>query len=157
MKSKVEFFASSRISSIASIFISSLAAGLSVFLIAVLLQWLVYDDWMHKNGPLRFVGSVLASALSFAFVYRWKIRARVEKIEMLQRFERIKWMNDRIRNSLQAIECVAYAFSPHVTDPIRDAVDNIENVLHEVLTEAHPDTVISSARGLASVNRDSGS
>jgi hypothetical protein len=61
----------------------------------------------------------------------------------LRRFEKIKWMNDRIRNSLQAIECVVYATKLHVTDPVRDAVDAIESVLQEVLVEAD---AIPSAR-----------
>jgi hypothetical protein len=53
----------------------------------------------------------------------------------LRRFEEIKWMNDRIRNSLQAIECVVYATNRGVTDPVKDAVDTIESVLQEVLVE----------------------
>ena len=46
-------------------------------------------------------------------------------------------MNDRIRNSLQAIELVVYATNPHVTDPVKEAVDTIESVLQEVLVETH--------------------
>ena len=115
-----------------------------MFFLAIFLQWLVYDDWMHKNGSLRLVGSALASALTFAFAYRWKLRTRTEKIEMLQRFEKIKWMNDRIRNSLQAIECIAFSFNPHMTDPVRNAVDQIEDILQEVITQAHP---VCSAQG----------
>jgi hypothetical protein len=130
--------------SVARICASSVMLGLAVFFVAIFLQWLVYDDWMHRNGPLRLVGSALASALTFAFVYRWKLRTRKQKIEVLQRFERIKWMNDRIRNSLQAIECIAFYSNPHMTDPVRDAVDQIEDILQEVIAQAHPD---SSAQG----------
>jgi hypothetical protein len=130
--------------SVTRICASSLLLGLAVFLVAIFLQWLVYDDLMHRNGPLRLVGSLLASALTFAFAYRWKLRTRRQKIEMLQRFEKIKWMNDRIRNSLQAIECIAFCFNPHVTDPVRDAVDQIEDILQEVIAHAHPE---ASARG----------
>ncbi len=57
---------------------------------------------------------------------------------MLRRFERIAEMNDRIRNALQVIECVTYASNPQATAPVRDAVDVIEGVLHEVLIETHP-------------------
>ena len=135
MKSKSELPLSSQIPTVVSICLSSLVSGFFVFLIAVLLQWFIYDDWMHRNGPLRLVGSALASALAFAFVYHWQLGLRERKIEMLQRFERIKWMNDRIRNSLQAIEFVVYATNPHVTDPVKDAVDKIESVLREVLVE----------------------
>jgi len=139
MKSKAEPSLASQITSVAMICFSSIVAGLAIFLVAVALQWFVYDDWLHKSGPLRLVGSALASALTFGFVYRWQLGQREKKIENLRRFERIKWMNDRIRNSLQAIECVVYATNRGVTDPVKDAVDTIESVLQEVLVET--DTV----------------
>jgi hypothetical protein len=142
MKSKAEPSFASQIPSVTMICISSIVSGLAIFLIAVVLQWFIYDDWMHKNGPLRLVGSALASAWAFGFVYQWQLGQRKKKIENLRRFETIKWMNDRIRNSLQAIECVVYATSRHVTDPVRDAVDTIESVLQEVLVET--DTVLSA-------------
>ena len=142
MKTKAEPRLASPIPSVAMICFSSIVSGLAIFLVAVALQWLVYDDWLHRNGPLRLVGSVLASALTFGFVYRWQLGQREKKIENLRRFERIKWMNDRIRNSLQAIECVVYASNQHVTDPVRDAVDTIAGVLQEVLVEN--DTVPSA-------------
>jgi hypothetical protein len=63
---------------------------------------------------------------------------RKQKLEMLRRFEIILRMNDRIRNALQIIECVTYATNPEATEPVRDAVDVIEGVLHEVLADAHP-------------------
>jgi hypothetical protein len=113
--------------------------GAGVFFIAICLQWLVYDDWLHKSGPLRIVGSAVAFFLTFVFVFRWQLAARKRKIETLHRFETIRWMNDRIRNSLQAIECLVYASNPHVTDPVKEAVDTIEKVLDEVLSTAHPE------------------
>jgi len=142
MKTDAEPRLASQIPSVAMIYFSSTISGLAIFLVAVALQWFVYDDWLHKNGPLRLIGSALASALTFGFVYQWQLGQRKKKIENLRRFERIKWMNDRIRNSLQAIECVVYATNPHVTDPVRDAVDTIESVLQEVLVET--DTVFSA-------------
>jgi hypothetical protein len=141
MKSKAEPCLESQIPSIAMICLSSIFAGLAIFLFAIALQWLIYDDWMHKNGSLRLVGSALASVLTIGFVHRWQIGQRERKIENLRRFERIWRMNDRIRNSLQAIECIVYATNRHVTDPVRDAVDTIESVLQEVLVET--DTVPS--------------
>jgi hypothetical protein len=121
---------------------SSIVAGLAIFLLALALQWFIYDDWLHKSGPLRLIGSALASALTFGFVYQWQLGQREKKIENLRRFERIRWMNDKIRNSLQAIECVVYATNPHLTDPVKDAVDTIECFLQEVLVES--DTVPSA-------------
>jgi hypothetical protein len=57
---------------------------------------------------------------------------------MLHRYETIKWMNDRIRNALQAIECVTYAADATATEPVKSAVDVIEGILNEVLIDAHP-------------------
>ncbi len=128
----------------ASILLLSILSGLGIFSIAILLQWLIYDDWLHANGPLRLVGSVLAFVLTSIFVFRWQEAKRREKIAVLKRLETIRWMNDRIRNSLQAIECVVFANHQHVTDPVRDAVDAIENVLEEMLSETHSHFVTAS-------------
>jgi hypothetical protein len=156
MKSKADPPFATQIPSVALICFSSIVSGLAIFLLAVILQWFIYDDWMHKNGPLRIVGSALAAALTFGFVYQWQVGQREKKIENLRRFERIRWMNDRIRNSLQAIECVVYATNRHVTDPVREAVDTIESVLQEVLVET--DIVFSAkanrAIGKATLRED---
>ena len=156
MKSKPEPPLLSQIPSIASICFSSIVLGLLVFSVAILLQWFIYNDWMHRNGPLRLVGSALASALTFGFVYQWQIGQREKKVENLRRFEKIKWMNDRIRNSLQAIECVVYATNRGVTDPVRDAVDEIESVLQEVLVETHTDSSaqVKRATGNSALRED---
>ena len=135
MKVKVVFPLSRQIASEASIVALSVLAGLLVFTLALILQWLIYDDWLHRNGPVRVVGSALSCLITAFYVYRWQQAKRAEKIEVLKRFETIKWMNDRIRNSLQAIECLVFAANPHVTDPVRDAVDAIEDVLQEMLSE----------------------
>ena len=129
---------SRQIASRITIWLSSAICGLLIFSIAIFIQWLIYDDWMHDRGPLRLVGSTLAAGLAFAAAMRWQFASRRRKIEILRRFESIKWMNDRIRNSLQAIECVTYAANPHATDSVRAAVDAIEDVLQEVLAESHP-------------------
>lgn len=120
------------------IWLLSVCCAVMVFGVAVFLQWLIYDDWLHDKGPLRVVGSALAGGLAFAVAFRWLLAARWRKVEMLRRFESIKWMNDRIRNSLQAIECITYAADPQATESVRSAVDAIEDVLHEVLADAHP-------------------
>jgi hypothetical protein len=129
---------SRQISSPLTIWLLSLFAGLTVFGLAVFTQWLIYDDWMHDSGPLRLVGSFLAGGLMFAAAFRWQVSIRERRLELLHRFEKIRWMNDRIRNSLQAIECVTYASSPEATESVRAAVDTIEAVLLEVLTGAKP-------------------
>lgn len=112
-------------------------SGLAVLGAVILLQWIIYDDWLHRAG-LRLVGSVVAGVLTSLFAYRWQLAVREQKLEMLRRFETILRMNDRIRNALQIIECTTYANNPEATEPVRDAVDVIEGVLHEVLADAHP-------------------
>ena len=139
MKPKSEPPFSLQIPSAISVWLVSIACGFGVFFTAVALQWLVYDDWMHRGGPLRLVGSAIAFFLTLVFAHRWQLAARKRKLETLRRFETIRWMNDRIRNSLQAIECLVYATNPHVTDPVKDAVDTIENVLDELLSKAKPE------------------
>jgi hypothetical protein len=138
MKRKADPPLSRQITSVVVIWFFSIAAGIAVFLMAIFLQWLIYDDWMHRSGPLRIVGNALAAILTCVAAHRWQVAIRIRKIEMLHRFETIKWMNDRIRNALQAIECVTYAADPTATEPVKGAVDVIEGVLNEVLIDAHP-------------------
>lgn len=135
MPRKVETPLPSQIESDAAIWIISLLSGLAVFAFAIFIQWLIYDDWLHDRGPVRIVGSLLAGTLMSASVWRWQSLIKQRKLEMLRRLETIKWMNDRIRNSLQAIECLTYAANPEATEPVRNAVNVIEGVLNEVLAE----------------------
>ena len=140
MRSKTESPLLSQIPSVSAPWIFAAVCGVGVFFIAICLQWLVYDDWLHKSGPLRLVGGAVAFVLTFVFAFRWQMSARKRKIETMHRFETIRWMNDRIRNSLQAIECLVYASNPHAMDPVKEAVDTIEKVLDEVLSNEHPKT-----------------
>jgi hypothetical protein len=39
-----------------------------VLFVSLLIQWVVYDDWLHKTGPLRIVGTVIAALITFFFV-----------------------------------------------------------------------------------------
>lgn len=137
MHREVETPLPKQIASDVAIWLVSTLSGLSVFAFAIFIQWLIYDDWLHDRGPLRIVGSFLAGLLMFLSVWRWQLIVRQRQLEMLHRFETIKWMNDRIRNSLQAIECLTYAASPEATEPVRNAVNGIESVLNEVLAEHH--------------------
>ncbi len=138
MKSKADVPLSRQIASDIKIWLIAVLCAVIVFATAIFMQWLIYDDWLHDKGPVRVVGSLLAGGLTFAVVVRWQFAIRWRKVEMLRRFESIKWMTDRIRNSLQAIECITYAADPQATNSVRTAVDAIEEVLHEVLAESHP-------------------
>ena len=85
MRLKAERPLLSEIPSIASICFFSILSALIVFSVALLLQWFIYNDWMHRNGQLRLVGSALASAWTFAFVYHRQVGLREKKVEMLRR------------------------------------------------------------------------
>ena len=118
------------------IFLFSFLASFFVLAASLLIQWLVYDDWLHQTGPLRIVGTSIATVVTFTFVLRWQYLMRERQQEMVRRLEMISQMNDRIRNALQAIECVTYLSQPEATAPVRQAVDVIDGVLREVLADA---------------------
>ncbi len=115
------------------IVIVSLFAALLIAISALLLQWIIYDDWLRSSHPLHYVGTTLAAALGFVLVYRSQTLARERQRETLRRFEVVARMNDRIRNALQIIDCTAYASQPQAADQVRHAVDVIDAVLREVL------------------------
>lgn len=127
------------------IFVFSLLASSFVLLISLIIQWTVYDDWLHRTGPLRLVGTCIAAVITFVFVVRSQHAAHHREQEMGRRLEVISRMNDRIRNSLQAIECIAYLSQPHATDAVRQSVNEIDAVLLEVLADAKRPVI----RGLA--------
>jgi hypothetical protein len=77
----------------------------------------------------------LAAALTFLLVYDRQRRTRERQQEILRHFQTIADMNDRIRNSLQAIECSTYATNPAAVEPVRSAVDAIETVLSKVIAD----------------------
>lgn len=120
------------------IWLASWAAGLFAAGFAIFVQWLIYDDWLHEAGPLEIAGSVLAGLLMFLLVFRTLHASRQRKKEMIERLEEIRWMNDRIRNSLQTIECITYAAAPQATDDVRNAVDVIEGILNGFLVDRQP-------------------
>lgn len=130
-------FRSRRIGSLLTISLISVAAGLWVLAIAILMQWLIYDDWLHQTGPLRIFGSLFAAGLTSFVMLRWQIAVRRRREEYMRRFESIARMNDRIRNSLQTIDLLAFVNS-QATEQVRSAVDSISVVLGEVLQEHEP-------------------
>jgi hypothetical protein len=119
-------------SSDASIWFYSVASGVLALGAAIFLQWLVYDDWLHQAG-LRVTGSVLAGIFLGSLVFRTLWHAREKRRRMLELLQTIRWTNDRIRNSLQTIECVTYAASPAITADVKNAVDAIEGILNDLL------------------------
>jgi hypothetical protein len=123
----------------AKIVLVSAGAALAVLAASLLMQWLIYDDWLHRTGPLRIVGTCIATAVTFVFALRWQWAIRERQLEMVRRMEMILQMNDRIRNALQAIECLTYVAQPEATESVRHSVNVIDSVLREVLAESgHP-------------------
>jgi hypothetical protein len=82
------------------------------------------------------VGTCIATAVTFVFAMRWQTAIRERQLEMVRRMEMILRMNDRIRNALQAIECLNYVAQPEATESVRQSVDVIDGVLREVLAES---------------------
>ena len=120
----------------AKIVLVSAGAAVAVLTGSLLTQWLIYDDWLHRTGPLRIVGTCIATGLTFLFALRWQLAIRERQLEMVRRMEMILQMNDRIRNALQAIECLTYVAQPEATDSVRQSVNVIDSVLREVLADS---------------------
>lgn len=120
----------------AKIVLVSAGAAVGVLAGSLLAQWLIYDDWLHRTGPLRIVGTCIATALTFLFALRWQLAIRERQLGMVRRMEMILRMNDRIRNALQAIECLTYVAQPEATDSVRQSVNVIDSVLREVLADS---------------------
>jgi hypothetical protein len=120
----------------AKIVLVSAGAAIAVLAASLLTQWLIYDDWLHRTGPLRIVGTCIATVLTFLFALRWQLAIRERQLEMVRRMEMILQMNDRIRNALQAIECLTYVAQPEATDSVRQSVNVIDSVLREVLADS---------------------
>jgi hypothetical protein len=129
----------SPVASKGKIVLFSVLLAIPVLAGSLLVQWLVYDDWLHRTGPLRIVGTCIAALVTFIFAMRWQIAVRERQLEMVRRLEMILRMNDRIRNALQAIECLTYVAQPEATESVRQSVNVIDSVLREVLAESgHP-------------------
>jgi hypothetical protein len=114
----------------------SVLVAIPVLAGSLVMQWLVYDDWLHQTGPLRIVGTCIAALVTFIFALRWQTAIREKQLEMMRRMEMILQMNDRIRNALQAIECLTYVAQPEATESVRQSVNVIDSVLREVLAES---------------------
>jgi hypothetical protein len=82
------------------------------------------------------VGTCIATVLTFIFTLRWQSAIRERQLEMVRRMEMILRMNDRIRNALQAIECLTYVAQPEATESVRQSVNMIDSVLREVLADS---------------------
>lgn len=82
------------------IWMLSLATGGAAFAIAILIQWMIYDNWMHWQGLLRIVGSALAGVIAGTVAAHRQSVLRKKKIQLLRRIESIPQITDRLRNAL---------------------------------------------------------
>ncbi|HEY6972196.1 MAG TPA: hypothetical protein VJA94_23495 [Candidatus Angelobacter sp.] len=138
------------------IFVVAFLLSFFVFGVSLLVQWLVYDDWLRETGPLRIIGTSIAAVVTFGFVVHWQNNVRRRQQEMLRRFEMIAEMNDRIRNALQAIECVTYLSQPEATESVRQSVAAIDVALRGVVADAAQDRVPpAKAKDISSTARRS--
>jgi hypothetical protein len=119
-----------------------------VLFVSLIIQLLVYDDWLRRTGPLHLVGTSIAVLVTFIFAVRWQHSVNQREQELVRRFEMILQMNDRIRNALQAIECVTYLSDPQATDSVRQSVNNIDTVLREVLEDTNPTQMRAVSKGV---------
>jgi hypothetical protein len=137
------------------IFAVSLFSSCLVLAVSLIIQWLVYDDWLHHTGPLRIVGTVIAAVITLAFMLRWQYSIREQQREMIRRFELVAHMNDRIRNALQVIECVTYVAQPEATETVKREVNAIDRILRDVLLETRALSPDDSQPGPTMVSRKS--
>lgn len=121
-----------------------------VLFVSLIIQWVVYDDWLRRTGPLHLVGTSIAVLVTFIFAVRWQNAVNHREQELVRHFEIILQMNDRIRNALQAIECVTYLADPQATQSVRQSVNNIDAVLREVLEDTNPSAQMRAASKRAS-------
>jgi hypothetical protein len=109
--------------------------GVLVFLIALGIQWVIYDRIMHEDG-IRIVGSALAAVIAAFLVQTLETAARNQQQRELKRLEVIALLNHHIRNALQAI--VNSSGSSDSTNTIRNSVERIEWALGSVLQDLAP-------------------
>ncbi len=119
----------STVRSMGRIWAKAALTGAVVFLLALGLQWVIYDRLLHEDG-LRFVGSVISAGFATLLVYTMAFQERKSQLAELRRLETIALMNHHIRNALQ--EIVNWAGTSEHATTIRNSVDRIEWVLSDV-------------------------
>lgn len=120
-----------RVLSDREIWLISAASGIAVFLLALAIQWVIYDRILHQDG-IRLVGSAIAAVLAMALVQYMKTTARNDRLAEIRRLEDIAVLNHHIRNSLQTIAICCR--DDGATATIRQSIDRIERVLAGVLS-----------------------
>ncbi|HEX6880725.1 MAG TPA: hypothetical protein VF135_10205 [Terriglobales bacterium] len=123
---------SDRIRSPLQIWLTAISIGTLVFLIALALQWVIYDRFLHEDG-VRIVGSAIAAIIATILVQRLETAARNQRLRERQRLEVIALLNHHIRNALQVI--VSASGSSDSTNTIRLSAERIEWALGEVLPD----------------------
>ncbi|HEY3928794.1 MAG TPA: hypothetical protein VGL89_10485 [Candidatus Koribacter sp.] len=118
-----------KIRSRSEILLLSAGVAVGVFLLALGVQWVIYDRFLHDDG-LRIVGSTIAALLAAILTERLESISRARSLQELRRLEMLAVINHHVRNALQAILCSdGYGESK----AIQAAVDRIEWALREVL------------------------
>lgn len=123
---------------VAGVVILAALASSFVFLTSAVLQWAIYDDWMHRTGPFRLVGTSIAAVLTFWYLCKWMLAERARQTELLRRLEVIAEMNDRIRNAVQGIAFTSYVQQPEEAEHVRQAIETIDHALRGVIETLTP-------------------
>ena len=124
-----------RIRSVREIWMWSVGAGLLVFTIAVLGQWVIYNLLLDHEG-VRIVGGTIGAIVTTILVNRVLIQQREAAIADLNRFRVIAEMNHHIRNALQTISYQRYLNGGGAeAEHLKEAVNRIEWVLKEILPD----------------------
>src|SRR5581483_728086 len=131
-----------KIRSRSEIFLLSIGVAAGVFLLALGIQWVIYDRFLHDDG-IRIVGSIIAALLAAILTERLESSSRARNLKELHRLEMLAVINHHVRNALQAILCSdVYSESK----AIQAAVDRIEWTLREVLPHVRDVERVQSER-----------
>lgn len=140
-----------KVRSVREIWVFAILIGIAVFAIALGIQWVIYDRFLHEDG-LRFVGSVISGVIAAILAQRLETASRNQRLAEVRRLEVIALMNHHIRNALQTI--VYGSGANPSTASIRSSVDRIEWVLSDVLPGVNEDQQSQPERN--STDRSSG-
>jgi uncharacterized membrane protein YciS (DUF1049 family) len=113
-------------------------AACAIFVVTFAAQWFVYN-YLLGQTEIHFVGMVVASLLTFAFIQQMMSASRQGRLATRRRLQVVIEMNHHIRNSLQTILYQSYTLDEDVAVRLNDAVDRIQWVLDRVLPGLHDD------------------
>jgi hypothetical protein len=113
----------------------ALGGALAVLVIASGVQWMVYQVLLDGYEGLHYIGSGLSAILAGVLIERLETADRRVRLENARRLQVVAETNHHIRNALQSISYTSSLTDPKAQRLLREAVERIEWVLHEVLPD----------------------